>query len=48
MIRRAVETIFEWLVIVACQSALAYALVATLRRITPPPGASPPARSIDH
>ena len=38
---------FEWLVIILIESALAYALVATLGRMTPPPGATPPARSIE-
>jgi hypothetical protein len=38
---------FEWLVIVLSEIALAYALVATLGRIAPPPGATPPAHSVD-
>ena len=33
---------FEWLAIVLIETALAYALVATLGRMTPPPGVAPP------
>jgi len=39
-------TLFGWLVIVASEIALAYALVVTLGRMTPPPGAMPPAPSV--
>jgi len=39
---------FEWLVIVLIECALAYALVSTLGRMTPPPGANPQARSIEN
>jgi len=41
------ETFFGWLLIIASESAVAYALVATLSRMRPPPGARPPAHSFD-
>ena len=40
-------TLLGWLVIVTCEAALAYAIVATLGRLTPRPGATHPAHSAD-
>jgi uncharacterized membrane protein YjjP (DUF1212 family) len=38
---------FGWLSIILIEAAVAYVLVATLGRMTPPPGATPPAHSFE-